>query len=213
MISRVALPLRTVVCGIVALLVGVSLLSAGDWPGWRGPLRTGHTDEVDLPLKWDGKTKDNVLWRVSADHGHSSPIVVGDRVIVTGSVKKDRKDPDNVAARQEHRVTCYRTTDGEKLWQTAIEPGSWDTQFSFTAPTPITDGKQLYAFFGSATLAALDLDGEVLWRKTLDGPSKAEWLSSSPICAPGVVTDNILRQDRSVFLLPASGRVRTVLLV
>ncbi len=124
-----------------------------------------------------------MLWKVAADFGHSSPIVWGDRVFLTASVTRGKVggEASLQAVNQQHRVVCYRATDGAKLWQTDVEPGSWDTQFSFTAATPVTDGKALYALFGSATVAALDLDGKVLWQKKLPGPFKAEWLSSSPL--------------------------------
>jgi outer membrane protein assembly factor BamB len=180
MIMKVHKPLVPWV-GVAVLLCSVGLCSAADWPQWRGPQRSGHTDEVDLPLTWDGKKQDNVLWKVAVDFGHSSPIVCGQRVFLSASVRKLPKGPDQKADNHQHRVVCYRTTDGAKLWQTDIEAGSWDTEFSFTAPTPVTDGQHLYAFFGSATVAALDVDGKLLWQRKLPGPFKAEWLSSSPI--------------------------------
>jgi outer membrane protein assembly factor BamB len=163
------------------LLFITSLCSAGEWPQWRGPQRSGHTDEDNLPLTWDGKTQDNVLWKAAADFGHSSPIVCGDRVFLTASVRKLPKGSDQTAANQLHRVACYRTTDGMRLWQTDLEPGSWDTEFSFTASTPVSDGERVFALFGSGTIVALDFGGKLLWQKKLPGPFKAEWLSSSPV--------------------------------
>jgi outer membrane protein assembly factor BamB len=170
-------------CGAAVLLLSAGLGPAGDWPQWRGPQRSGHADEADLPLTWDGMTRENVRWKVAADFGHSSPIVWGERLFLTASVTKGKVggEASLKAVNQQHRVACYRTTDGTKLWQTDVESGSWDTQFSFTASTPVTDGKHLYALFGSATVAALDLDGKLLWQQKLPGPFKAEWLSSSPI--------------------------------
>jgi len=168
-----------VLCGVALLLCGVA--SAGDWPQWRGPQRTGHSDEADLPLAWGGKEKANVLWKVAVDFGHSSPIVHGGRVFLTASVSKAGGNASLLAVNQTHRLVCYRAADGTKLWQTDVEPGSWDTQFSFTAATPVTDGKGVYALFGSGVVVGLDVDGKLLWRKALPGPFKAEWLSSSPI--------------------------------
>jgi outer membrane protein assembly factor BamB len=169
-------------CGAFLTLLLAPAATAGDWPEWRGPTRAGHTDEADLPLTWGGKGADNVLWKAAADFGHSSPVVRGERVFLTASVRRDPKGKENLAANQTHRVVCYRTTDGTKLWQTDVEPGAWDTEFSFTASTPATDDRRLYALFGSGVVAAVDLDGKLVWRKALPGgPPKAEWLSSSPI--------------------------------
>jgi outer membrane protein assembly factor BamB len=167
---------------VVALLFCFAHVGwAGDWPQWRGPQRSGHSDEVGLPLTWDGKTQENVLWKVPADFGHSSPVIWGERVFLTASVRKLPRGSNETAANQMHRVACFRTTTGMKLWQTDIEPGSWDTQFSFTAATPVCDGERVFGFFGSGTVAAVDFDGKLLWQKKLPGPFKAEWLSSSPV--------------------------------
>jgi outer membrane protein assembly factor BamB len=168
-------------CGAALVVWCAAVCAAGEWPQWRGPARSGLAQETDLPLTWDGKTRDNVLWKVAADFGHSSPVVRGDRVFFTASVRKAPKGAEQKADNQQHRVVCYRTSNGEKLCQTDVEAGSWDTEFSFTAATPVIDGEQLYALFGSGTVAGLDLDGTLLWQKKLPRPFRAEWLSSSPI--------------------------------
>jgi hypothetical protein len=61
---------------------------AGDWPQWRGPTGTGTTDEKDLPLRWDGKTGEGIVWKVSltGTTGHSSPIVWGDKLFLTTAI-------------------------------------------------------------------------------------------------------------------------------
>src|SRR3954469_13308374 len=64
--------------------------AATDWPCWRGPHGNGiASPEQAPPLRW-GKA-DNVLWKMAIPgRGHSSPIVVGDRVIVT-TADEDRE--------------------------------------------------------------------------------------------------------------------------
>ena len=63
------------------------------------------------------------------------------------------------------------------------------------APTPVTDGERLYVYFGS-DLAALDLDGNVLWQQTID-PKYQEYsrygASSSPVLTEEAV---VILQDR-----------------
>ena len=74
----------------MSLLTGPGVGKAGDWPQWRGPTGVGYTDETGLPLSWDGKTGENVLWKASlkGTTGHSSPVVWGDRVFITTAVKQ-----------------------------------------------------------------------------------------------------------------------------
>src|SRR6516165_9966197 len=96
MATRRTIQSPMVLCSLAALSIAAAC-SAGDWPQWRGPWRSGHVAEEDLPLTWNGKSKENVLWNVPADFGHSSPIVIGNKVILTASVRKDRKGKDNLA--------------------------------------------------------------------------------------------------------------------
>lgn len=66
------------------VLVG-SELSAWNWPQWRGPSSRGVSSETGLPATWSASH--NLAWRASpAGLGTSSPIVWGDRVIVTSQV-------------------------------------------------------------------------------------------------------------------------------
>ena len=47
--------------GVLAIAIA-PVLTASNWPGWRGPNGTGVSTEKNLPLKWS-KTE-NVRWRV-----------------------------------------------------------------------------------------------------------------------------------------------------
>src|SRR6266446_170037 len=102
------------------LLMVVSTNQAGEhWPGWRGPTGMGLSDEKNLPLTWDGKTQENVLWKtplfptdkVDRDHNQSSPIVWGDRVFVTTSYWPAGVTRKNAS---EHHVLCF-SKDGKEL--------------------------------------------------------------------------------------------------
>ena len=48
-------------------LTPASPTDAGNWPGWRGPRGCGSTNETYLPLTWDGKTGEGVLWKTPLD--------------------------------------------------------------------------------------------------------------------------------------------------
>lgn len=157
-----------------ALFLLTQVAPAGDWAAWRGPTGMGVADTDDLPLTWGGKDNANVLWKVplpgtetkaKLDHNQSSPIVWGDRVFVVMVYW-----PEGVPQTEfpEHHVACYRTSDGQRLWDVTVPPGPWkltDLRGGYSAPTPCTDGERVYALFGSSELAALDFDGKLLWRK------------------------------------------------
>src|SRR5947207_701572 len=110
---------------VLALAVTTARSPAGDWPGWRGPTGMGHCDERDLPLTWDARTGENVLWKVPPRGGEtsseartpgvSSPIVWRDRVFVTTAVWPaglTQQERDKTIA--EHHVLCYRAGDGKQ---------------------------------------------------------------------------------------------------
>jgi len=178
---------------ITLLLHLAQAASAADWPGWRGPTGMGHTNDKKLPLIWDGKTGENVLWKAELplqgkgdakaglDQNQSSPIVVGGKVFVTISHWPGKTEP---SIPPEHHVVCYRVTDGKLLWNTTIQPGPWqfkDLRGGYTAPTPAADTERVYVVFGSSVIAALDHDGKVLWRKDIKPFQFDVAFASSPV--------------------------------
>lgn len=171
---------------------------AENWPGWRGPTGVGCSAEKGLPLKWDGKTGENVLWKASLAEttGHSSPIVWGDRIFLTTAAKQTREQEERKEV-PEHHLACYQAADGKMLWRTPIPPGKQPAGYAiYAVPTPVTDGEVVYAWFGSAVLAAVDSGGKLLWRKERPGPFDLN---------PGICSSPILYKD-TVILLCDQGR-------
>ena len=172
--------------GLAVLSVAGSV-RAENWPGFRGPTGLGYTAEKNLPTEWGGDARKNVVW--SADlpgEGHASPIVWGDRVF-TCTVKwtEDSADRKRIP---DHHVTCYRASDGTRLWDTQIKPGQWlRSDFrsgpggGYAAPTPCTDGQHVFVAFGSAVMASLDFDGHIVWRKDILPYTFDVTLGSSPV--------------------------------
>ena len=60
-----------------------------DWPQWRGPRRDGISDENGLLSSWP-QNGPKLLWKINGlGTGWSSPIVVGERLYITGDVGDD----------------------------------------------------------------------------------------------------------------------------
>ncbi len=197
--------LRSFSC-LLLLVVATTAHAGATWPAWRGPAGNGLSDEKDLPLTWGGKNMENVLWKtplfpsdkVKRDQNQSSPIVWGERVFVTlsywpeGTTDKDFP---------EHHVVCFSTKDGKKLWDTIIPPGPWkltDLRGGYTAPTPATDGRNVYAVFGSSVVAAVDFEGKIAWRHEIKPHSFDVAWGASPVLyrrsvgRPGVAYYNVI---------------------
>jgi outer membrane protein assembly factor BamB len=172
--------LRSVVLiGVLSssLLVLSSERSAG-WPQWRGPLNTGVAIG-DAPLTWDDTR--NVRWKLAIPgRGHSTPVIADDRLFLTTAIPTGKvvRPPSRSRAGGgaddglEHRfeVIAVDRHSGRLVWQrtaTVATPheGYHRTYGSFASNSPVTDGKRVYAFFGSRGLYAYDLDGTLVWQK------------------------------------------------
>ena len=154
---------------ILALLAPVAF--AEDWPNWRGPSADNLSKDLRLPTNWTAKT--NVAWRTPLpEGGNSTPIVWGGRVFLNQSEGKQRL------------LYCFDKANGKLLWKKGLlyegkEPKH--ERNTFAASSPVTDGQSVFAFFGSAGLAAYDFDGKEKWKVDL-GSIKHDWgIGSSPI--------------------------------
>ena len=167
---------------VAALLMAGSVAPASQtsgWMQWRGPLNTGMALD-DAPLRWS--ETDGIVWKVPVPgRGHSTPIMAGDRLFLTTAIPtgrapapsgRTRGGGGNADAGLEHRfeVLAIDRATGRTVWQrtaTIATPheGYHRTYGSFASNSPATDGKRVYAFFGSRGLFVYSLDGDLLWQK------------------------------------------------
>lgn len=152
---------------------------ADNWPGWRGPAGDGTSTEKNLPVRWS--TTENVRWKVPLQGaGVSAPVVWGDRLYLTNS---DGRHNDRL------HLLCYRVVDGRLLWHTrffgSALPEGLFAPGGMAVPTPTTDGKRVFALFGTSELVCVDLDGRPVWVRSLAqeyGAFRNRWgMSSSPL--------------------------------
>ncbi len=187
------------------LLIGSSTVARSEnWPQWRGPTGAGYSSETDLPVSWSVKKEggkevtENIVWKAPLEKstGHSSPIVWNDRVFITTS-SKQTSDQERAKQIPEHQVVCFRASDGKRLWTAPIQPGKQDAGYAiYATPTPVTDGQAVFAWFGSAVIAAVDSDGHLLWRHERPAPMRLN---------PGVCSSPILYQDTVILLGDQAG--------
>lgn len=157
--------------------------TASHWPQWRGPDFNGMA-RSDAPTKWSDT--ENVKWKAKIPgRGHSTPVVWGDRIFLTTAVPTasaqaqpssppsgGRGPGGGAGANQEHQfiVMCLDKKTGKTLWQkvakTAVpHEGYHGTYGSFASNSPVTDGKNVYAFFGSRGVYCYDINGKLVWEK------------------------------------------------
>lgn len=137
------------------------LVAERDWPWWRGPLRNGFADKVAVPTTISDN--DNVVWKVPVPgRGHSSPIVVGDRVFLTTADTKAKV----------HSVLAFDRATGKSLWQIEVNRGAFPAKNhaknTEATPTIASDGERLFATFyhhDKVAAVCLDFKGKILWEK------------------------------------------------
>jgi outer membrane protein assembly factor BamB len=156
-----------------------------NWHQWRGPLATGLAPHGDPPVTWDAKK--NVKWKTPLPgRGSSTPIVWGDNIFLLTAIDTGRAaDPAALPkpnSRLEKKtkapmtfhqfvVLCLDRRTGQVRWQrTATEQvpheGHHPTH-SYAAGSPATDGRYLYASFGSFGIYCYDLQGRLQWKRDL----------------------------------------------
>jgi outer membrane protein assembly factor BamB len=135
------------------------------WPEFRGPTGQGISAAKNVPTSWS-PTK-NIKWRIPIPgRGWSSPVVSRGRVYLTTALAG--RDTDAVSL----RALCVNAADGKILWdnevflQNASGLGRVHQKNTLASPTPIIQGERLYVHFGHLGTAALNLEGEVVWRQT-----------------------------------------------
>ena len=147
---------------------------ADDWTRFRGPNGTGVAP-ADTPTEVSA-TK-NLLWKAELPGvGHSSPIVVGDRVFLQSSATDGSK----------RTLICLDATTGKELWSrdAAGQKARTHKKNTLASSTAAADDKRVYALFwdGSAvTMQAFTLAGEPVWSASLGSFSSQHGATMSPV--------------------------------
>ena len=159
----------------------------GNWPAFRGLGGRGVAEGHELASSWNadpaiGPDK-NILWRRTVPGlGHSSPVIMGDKLFILTAVAKDGKAPLQVASggkptaaddngTQDWLLLCYQTKTGESLWRRTLKTGkpraTRHAKATHANTSVFVAQDKLIVFLGSEGLYCYDLDGQVVWEKDL----------------------------------------------
>lgn len=168
-------------------LAGISTLVHADWPRLRGPNGDG-IGAGKVPVTW-GATE-HMKWQAALPGpGSSSPIVVGERVLITcwsGFADGSDGSMENL----KRHLLCFDKASGKLLWDAKVpavlpedQPGGMLMEHGYASSTPVSDGQNVFVFFGKSGALAFDLNGKQLWQTSLGTRSNPKgWGSaSSPI--------------------------------
>ena len=210
----------TVVASLSVLLTATLCLiaqaqTAAHWAQWRGPFSNGMA-RGDAPTTWSDTS--NIKWKTEIPgRGFSTPVIWGDRIFVTTAIptgKPAAAAPTPAPERQagqrpgrgpgggagpllEHNfdVLALDRKSGKILWQRTAKvatphEGYHRAYGSFASNSPATDGRYVYASFGSRGIYAYDFNGKLIWEKDLKVQMKMR-LAFGEGSAPLIVGDRL----------------------
>jgi outer membrane protein assembly factor BamB len=116
----------------------------------------------DQAIRTRWSETEGIAWKADLPgRGASSPIVVGDLVVVTAS---------SGARQDELHILAFDKASGRTVWHRRF----WATGRTLAHPTsavaagtPASDGKRIVALYSSCDLLAVDLAGRLLWQRNL----------------------------------------------
>ncbi|MBI3682081.1 MAG: PQQ-binding-like beta-propeller repeat protein [Acidobacteria bacterium] len=164
----------------LACVLSGFLSMAADWPRFRGPNGSGVSDAKNLPVEFGPKI--NLVWKLKAPAGTSSPIVVNGRVYLTGFEKDNRL------------VLAIDAKNGSVLWQESFSKTRTEASHPLngpSTPTPASDGENVYVFFPEIGLISLDASGKERWRAPLGPFQSVQGLAASPVLVDDLVVLSI----------------------
>ncbi len=179
----VALAALSLLAGLTAPARAQFRAPPGDWPGWRGPDRTGLSTETGLLASWpEGGPK--LLWKATGlGDGFSTPSIAGGRIYLMGTRGRTEL------------LLALDVKDGKRLWD--AEVGSMAGGRPGPRSTPTVDGDRVYALSSDGKLVCVPAGGgQPLWKKDFRadfGGRHGRWAyAESPlvdgdvlVCTPG----------------------------
>jgi outer membrane protein assembly factor BamB len=175
--------IRTIL--LLAATVGVAQAGNEEWSGWRGPRHDGTSLETGFPLRWS--PTENIVWKTEIPgKGHSSPVVWGDRILLTTCIE----------ASGDRKLLCFHRKDGRLLWEKVVVTVPLEHKHnlnSFASSTPVTDGKRVWVAFledAKFQIFCFDMDGVLVWKKSPGEFHSVHGFCSSPVLYKDMVIFN-----------------------
>ena len=162
------------IVSIALVLSFTAPVAQAQWPQFRGPDGQGHSDDQNVPMNWS--ENESIAWKSAIPgEGWSSPVISNGQVWLTSS---------HDGGKSLHAL-CIDEKSGQLLFDvevlTTTSVGPKHVQNGYASPTPVLDRERAYVHFGPRGTVCLDLEGNVLWKRTdmpFDLPQGA---ASSPV--------------------------------
>lgn len=205
--------MRTASALLLVLLASPPLVA--NWPQWRGPSGLGVSSESGLPTRWSAGeniawsavlaglgSSSPIAWNdqvfVTAQIGRaqrrsgSHPVLARDDAALAARetpIGGERDDAPGTSGPVQLVVEAFDRASGRRRWQYRLQAEGpfpdLHEKHNLATPTPVTDGRYLFAWFGTGQIVALDLSGALVWARHLGkdySPFDINWgHGSSPV--------------------------------
>jgi len=184
-----------------------------DWSQFRGPNGTGVSTTSGLPTEFG--PKQNVIWKTALPPGHSSPVLTRDRIFITAHEEVGAAKATQPGKEKNYHllVICIDRQNGKELWRREVprsRSGRLQNVNGPASPSPVTDGKNVYAFFQEFGMVSYDAAGKERWRLPLGPFNMFYGFGASPILVDDKVILPVDQDNPSSYLIAVDKSTGTV---
>ena len=144
--------------------LSISAAAEDYWCAWRGADMNGIAESATPPVKWS--ESENIKWKapLAGDGSDSSPVIWEDKLIFLNAEQAE-------GDAYQFKVICLNRKDGKQIWEKTVTKTvpheGHHKDHGHASYTPVTDGKLIWADFGSRGVYCLDMDGNIKWGRDL----------------------------------------------
>ena len=191
-------------CTLAACLLAVAVVSAENWPQWRGPQLNGVSAEKGLPAKWT--PEENIAWKLPMpSRTGATPIIWNNHIFLNVALQEKEGDLE---------LWAVDRSKGTVMWKKPLSGGNtMMRKQNMSSPSPVTDGSTVWVMTGTGMLRAFDFKGEEQWVRDIQkdyGPFGLNWgYASSPLLHQGSLYVQVLhgmKTDDPSYILKIDGK-------
>ena len=146
-----------------------SLLSAADWPSWRGPEHNGICRETGLVETWSLEDRTNVIWEKPIG-GRAAPVVMNGRIYLQCRTNHDVSTGSKELIHAQEQVICRDAATGDTIWDDQFNVFQTDIPAPRVGWAPMAGDPEtgnVYMHSVSGLLRCYTADGDVVWERSL----------------------------------------------
>ncbi len=155
---------------VLSLFLVLSSLHAADWTRFRGPDGLGVVETSGIPDEFGPET--NVVWKTPLPMGKSSPVFTADRIFLTSHEN------------EKLFTLCLDRETGRILWRREAPSRRLEKMHGLNdeaSSSPVTDGENVYVFFGGFGMLSYGPDGNERWRRPMGPFTNFHGMGASPV--------------------------------